>query len=108
MGSAEGILEVMTEKLGFAVSDIDLTSANFAQAPDLQQIPMLVSAVVLVVNLPTLVSQVQMTWSREAIVSVMNGSMTHWNDPQLRHLNPFISLPGVPITIAVLTKYTSV
>ncbi|HPE73887.1 MAG TPA: phosphate ABC transporter substrate-binding protein PstS, partial [Candidatus Competibacter sp.] len=62
------------------------------------QIPMTAGAMVLVYQLEG-VDKLRL--SREAVVGIFLGTVTHWNDPLIVAANPGVDLPKTPITLVV-------
>ena len=109
MSSQIAITQLLSGAVNFAVSSVDLNTAGSlitSNMNNIQQIPVLVSAVVFVTNFPVL-AQVNMVWSREIVVGVCNGSITTWNHRMIQLTNPFIYLPNTAITFVLLKQYVS-
>ena len=96
-GSGEGIRRVTAHALEFAVTDVPLTEAELKQ-DDLLQFPVVVGAVVPVVNLPG-VGDGALRLTGVVLADIYLGQITRWDDPAIRALNPGLALPGLPIQV---------
>eukprot|EP00906_Rhabdomonas_costata_P037502 RCo052836 len=110
VSSSEAIREITYFEADLVLSDIALQDADYAATADqpLQMVPLLASAVALVVNLPGLSSEVVLTMSREVLAGVFNGSVLWWDYPELRRLNPFVYLPHRPIVLVTISQSSAV
>ena len=91
----------------FGVSETTPTTADYQKVPDLQLIPVLGYAVIFFANIP-LSSGVDLIWTREIVVGVMNGSISTWDHKSIRAMNPFVDLPSKPLVLCLLVKYVEV
>lgn len=95
VGSSEGILRITVRSVDFAMTDVPLTQAELLQ-DDLVQFPLVLGAVVPVVNLPG-IDAGELHLSGPVLADIYLGKVTRWNAPSLRALNPGRSLPDLPI-----------
>ncbi|KAJ3037786.1 hypothetical protein HK097_003376, partial [Rhizophlyctis rosea] len=93
----------------FVGSDI-MPDASLMQSLDLVVIPVLQGSIVITYNIPRLTTPLTLT--RQNLVDIFDGRITHWNDPTLLTLNP--DLPAafpirgdVPPILLVLRSYGS-
>jgi len=97
VGSAEGILRVTARSADFAITDVPLTQAELIQ-DDLMQFPVIVGAIVPVVNLPS-IADGELKITGTVLADIYLGKITSWSDPAIRELNPKSHLPNIPITV---------
>jgi phosphate transport system substrate-binding protein len=97
VGSGEGIRRVSANSVDFAMTDIPLTQTELVQG-DLVQFPLVVGAIVPVVNLPN-IGPGQLRLSGAVLADIFLGKIDKWNDPALRALNPGLELPALPISV---------
>jgi phosphate transport system substrate-binding protein len=115
VGSGEGIRRLTSRSVQFAMTDMPLTQWELTQN-NLLQFPVVVGAVVPVVNLPN-VGPGQLRLSGEVLADIFLGDITEWNAPALRALNPGVELPNLAISVVyraessgtsfVFTRYLS-
>lgn len=98
LGSGEGIRNVTARAVDFALTDIPLTPAELIH-DDLLQFPLVVGAIVPVVNLPGLDPEHPLRLTGPLLAAIYFGQITRWNDPTLSALNPTLTLPDIPITV---------
>jgi phosphate transport system substrate-binding protein len=97
MGSEAGVLQLKAGTVDFAASDRPLATPELAEA-GLVQWPMLLGAVVPIVNLPR-VDPGEVRLTGEVLAEIYLGEITRWDDPALVALNPEVALPDAPITV---------
>ena len=97
VGSSEGIRRVTARSADFAMTDVPLTQAELAQ-DDLLQFPVIVGAIVPVVNIPGF-GDGELKLTGQALADIYLGRITRWNAQALKELNPGRSLPDLPITV---------
>src|SRR5262249_7870190 len=93
IGSGAGERQFKEGLTDFGASDAPKNVAN-----DVLTIPMTAGSVALAYNLPGLPPDSGVRLSRQALVEILFGRITHWNDPQLQELNPGLPLPERRIT----------
>eukprot|EP00906_Rhabdomonas_costata_P037497 RCo052831 len=110
ISSSEAVREITYFESDVAVSDSALKDSDYAATADqpLQMVPLIASAVALAVNVPGLSSEVTLTFSREVLVGVFNGSVQWWDYAELRRLNPFVYLPHRPIVLVTISQSSSI
>ena len=97
VGSGAGMTMLLEKRLDFAGSDLAMNQRELAEtAIPVVQIPMTAGAMVLVYQLEG-VDKLRL--SREAVVGIFLGTVTHWNDPLIVAANPGVDLPKTPITL---------
>jgi phosphate transport system substrate-binding protein len=97
VGSGEGIRRVTARSADFALTDVPLTQAELLQ-DDLLQFPVVVGAIVPVVNLPR-IGDGDLKLTGQVLADIYLGKITRWDDPALEALNPGQRLPDLPITV---------
>ena len=99
IGSEAGVRRLLTGSVNFGASDSP--EAIHDLAPEDQQkylfFPSVVGAVVPVVNLPGISSNVAFT--PEALAGIYLGKIRKWNDPILTHANRNLHLPDLDIVV---------
>jgi phosphate transport system substrate-binding protein len=91
IGSGGGIKQIEANTVDFGASDMPLAPEDLAK-DGLQQFPMVMGGVVLVVNLPG-VKPGELKLDGKTIAGMYLGKITKWNDPAITALNPGIALP---------------
>jgi len=97
VGSGAGINQIKAGTVHFAGSDNPLTLEEQNEA-GLQQFPMLLGGVVVIVNLPGIKTN-ELKLTREALSEIYLGKITTWNDPKITRTNPALKLPKSKITV---------
>ena len=95
VGSGAGIVAISTRTVDFGASDAPLTSDQSSGCHGCVQIPWALSATTLSYNLPNVKNGLRLTGG--VIAGIYLGSITSWNDPQIRQLNPGVKLPSLHI-----------
>jgi phosphate ABC transporter phosphate-binding protein len=105
IGSGGGKQAIKDGTVDFAGSDSSLAEADYVSHPWLQMLPSMASAVVVVVNLPSLDGtglQVQMDAS--VIAGIFSGNITRWDDARIKAVNGAevnVLLPNQTIQVVV-------
>ena len=97
VGSGEGILRVTARSVDFAMTDVPLTQAELLQ-DDLMQFPVIVGAIVPVVNIPG-IGDGELKLTGILLADIFLGKITSWDAPAIKMLNPQLSLPNLPIRV---------
>ncbi len=97
LGSGAGLNQIKAGTIDYAGSDNPLTLED-QKASGLQQFPMLMGGVVVIVNVPG-VPAGQLKLSREAVSDIFLGKITKWNDAKIAALNASLALPDLDITV---------
>jgi phosphate transport system substrate-binding protein len=97
VGSGEGIRRVTARSADFGMTEVPLTQAELVQ-DDLLQFPVIVGAVVPVVNIPG-IADGELKLTGEVLADIYLGKIKRWNAPALKELNPRQSLPDLPIRV---------
>ena len=102
VGSGAGTRRFLANEPGllFGASDAALKDEEIASVErGAVLVPMTAGSIVLAYNLPELKGTLRL--SREALAGIFLGTITNWNDDELKRANPGISLPARPITVVV-------
>lgn len=97
VGSGAGVQQIKDRVVDFGASDAPLKAEELAEA-GLVQWPMLIGAVVPVVNIEG-VEPGQLRLSGEVLADIFLGKVTTWSDPAVTSLNPDLSLPDAQINV---------
>ncbi len=97
IGSGGGIAQIKAGTVTFGASDMPLEPARLAEA-GLIQFPLIIGAVVPVVNLPG-IDTGKIRLSGKLLADIFLGTVKTWNDPALAALNPGLALPALPISV---------
>lgn len=99
VGSSAGLKKIKAHEVGYGASDV-APSAQDAERDGLVVVPIAITGIAPVVNLPRLESGA-LRLSGKVIVQIFGGRITRWNDPQIAEINPGLSLPALPIRVIV-------
>jgi phosphate transport system substrate-binding protein len=95
VGSGTGIAQITARTVDFGASDAPLTSEQAAACNSCVQIPWALSATGVGFNIPG-VKKLNLTGS--VLAGIYFGTITKWNDPKIKKINPGVKLPGLNIT----------
>jgi phosphate transport system substrate-binding protein len=101
VGSGAGQRQILAQTVDFGASDAPLTNAQLASAPNKNRvlhIPMALGGVVPIYNIPGVTTQLR--FDGETIADIYLGNIKKWNDEAIKKLNPSVSFPDLPITVA--------
>ncbi len=114
-GSGAGLKALGEKTIHFAGSEIALTPAELDRQK-LVQLPIAVSGIVPVVNIPGVRSN-EITLDGKSLANIYLGKISRWDHPDIRALNPGVTLPRTEIhpvareessgTTLVFTQYLS-
>jgi phosphate transport system substrate-binding protein len=96
IGSAGGQQQILNRTVDFGASDAPVDADTLTGA-DLLQVPTVVGAVVVIVNIPG-VGLDQMRLTGPLLAEIYVGTITSWDDPALAAVNPGLNLPHLAIT----------
>ncbi|HEY5188224.1 MAG TPA: phosphate ABC transporter substrate-binding protein PstS [Solirubrobacteraceae bacterium] len=101
VGSGAGITAVETKTVDFGASDPPLKPADeeaiAKNGSTAVQIPMFLGAITVSYNLPGV--KAGMKLDGKTISDIYLGKVKTWNDPEIKALNPGLTLPSTPITV---------
>lgn len=93
-GSGKGISGAAAGTADIGASDAYLSSGQQTQSPDLENIPLAVSAQQISVNLPGISS---LKLNGTVLAGIYDGSITSWDDEAIARINPGVPLPSTKI-----------
>ena len=97
IGSGGGIQQVKAGTVDFGASDYALTDEQLSQMKPVIQIPESAGPVCITYNLPDLKEPLKL--SGAALAKIFLGTITSWQDPQLKKDNPGVALPATKIAV---------
>ncbi len=95
IGSGGGQNQITNRTVDFGASDAPMDSAKL-QSANLLQFPMVMGAVVPIVNLPGIAAN-QVKLTGEMLADIYMGKITKWNDPKLVEMNRGVTMPNLAI-----------
>ncbi len=95
IGSGGGQNQIINRTVDFGASDAPMDAAKL-QSGNLLQFPMVMGAVVPIVNLPGIASN-QVKLTGDLLAEIYMGKITKWNDPKLAAINAGVALPNLAI-----------
>jgi len=118
IGSGGGIAQFQAKTVNFGATDVPMSPADIAKATGGQvlQVPIALGGVSVSYNLPGVKSGLKLTPT--VLADIFLGTITTWNDPAIKKLNPKVKLPSANIetvhradgsgTTYIFTNYLSV
>jgi phosphate transport system substrate-binding protein len=97
IGSGGGIAQIKAKTVTFGASDAPLKLAELNKI-GLAQFPTVIGGVVPVYNVPG-VAAGQLVLSGKVLADIFQGSISRWDDPAIKALNPGVNLPGKAISV---------
>jgi phosphate transport system substrate-binding protein len=94
-GSSTGIADAANGSTDIGASDAYLSVANLVKHPALENIPLVLSAQLVSYYLPGLKGNLKL--NATVLAGMYQGTITSWNDPAIKALNPGVSLPSTPV-----------
>lgn len=98
-GSGTGIAEAISGVAQIGASDAYMSDAQIKQNASILNIPLAISAQTINYNVPGL-NKTALKLDGPMLAGIYDGSITTWNDPKIKALNPSVTLPAhaiVPI-----------
>jgi phosphate transport system substrate-binding protein len=95
VGSGAGQKLVIQRTVDFGASDAPMASATLASSK-LMQFPTVMGAVDIAINLPGIGSD-KLRLTGPIIADIYLGTITTWNDPAIKKINPGVKLPDLAI-----------
>ncbi len=95
IGSGGGQNQITNRTVDFGASDAPMDSAKL-QSANLLQFPMVMGAVVPIVNLPGMATN-QVKLTGDLLAEIYLGKITKWNDPKIAAINNGVALPSLAI-----------
>ena len=97
VGSGGGIQQYTEKTVDFGATDLAMTEAELAKAPDTQHLPMVLGSVVITYNLDGITAPLK--FDGDTVAKIWLGKITKWNDPAIVALNPGVKLPTADISV---------
>ena len=97
IGSGAGIELIKAHKVDFGASDKPLPPEELAKA-GLGQFPLVMGGVVPVVNIAG-VAPGKLRFTGSVLANIYLGKIKRWNDAEITHLNPGVTLPDADIAV---------
>ena len=97
IGSSGGIKQIKAKTVDFGATDAPM-KADEAEKEGLVQFPAVIGGVVAIVNL-TGVKPAEIKLTGDLLAKIFMGSITTWNDKQIKEMNPSVKLPDEYITV---------
>jgi phosphate transport system substrate-binding protein len=94
-GSGKGISDALSGVSVLGGTDAYLSPGQASANPDVQNIPIVVSAQAVNYNLPGVTQPLKL--SGDVIAQMYQGKITTWNDPAIAKLNPGVTLPATTV-----------
>ncbi len=98
IGSSGGVKQIKAKTVDFAGSDAPLKEEQLDEM-GLVQVPTVMGAVTVVVNLPGIPSG-KLKLDGLTTANIFSGTVAKWNDPAIAKLNPGLALPDLAITVS--------
>ena len=95
IGSGGGQTQIFNRTVDFGASDAPVPADKLA-ANRLLQVPTVMGAVVVIVNIPG-VQVNQLRLSGPVLAAIYAGTIKTWNNPEIQALNPNVTLSNLPI-----------
>ncbi len=96
-GSSLGIASAMDGRADIGASDAYLSSGDLVKAPSLLNIPLAVSAQLVIYNVPGVSQGSHVMLNGRVLAAMYDGTITRWNDPAIANLNPRLNLPDIKV-----------
>src|SRR3984957_4998551 len=96
-GSGAGIEDASDGKAEIGASDAYLSSGDLVTNPRLLNIPLAVSAQTVIYHVPGLPARSHLRLNAAVLAAIYRGTITRWDDPQIKALNPSLPLPSLTI-----------
>jgi phosphate transport system substrate-binding protein len=101
IGSGGGVRQVMNQTVDFGASDDPLSDTDLESARtrgmELVHIPTVIGAVTIAYNLPELNGLIKL--DGRTLAQIYLRTITKWNDPKIKALNPELNLPNQDIMV---------
>ncbi len=97
IGSGGGIRQFTEGTVDFGATDAPLTDEEQAKIPGAMNLPVILGAVTVTYNLPSV--QQPLKLSGPVLADIFHGNITRWNAPEIRDLNAGVDLPDEDILV---------
>jgi phosphate transport system substrate-binding protein len=95
--SSTGISAASAGTADIGASDAFLSSGDLVKNPTLLNIPLAVSAQTVIYNIPGLSQATHVSLNGTILAGIYDGTITTWNDPAIKSINPDVPLPALRI-----------
>ncbi len=96
-GSGAGVTAAETGTANIGASDAYLAPAAVQQYPDLENIPLAISAQQVSYNIPGLSAITHVKLSGKVLAGIYQGTITNWDNAKITALNPGVKIPSLTI-----------
>jgi phosphate transport system substrate-binding protein len=96
-GSGAGLQAAETGTANIGASDPYLSPGAVQQYPQLENIPLAISAQQINYNIPGLAAATHLKLSASVLAGIYQGTITNWNSSKIAALNPGVTLPNLTI-----------
>src|SRR5665213_1666840 len=96
-GSGAGVTAAETGTANIGASDAYLAPAAVQQYPDLENIPLAISAQQVSYNIPGLSAINHLKLSGKVLAGIYQGTITNWDNAKITALNPGVKIPSLTI-----------
>jgi phosphate transport system substrate-binding protein len=96
-GSGKGIAAASGGAVDIGASDAYLSSGDLVKNTTLLNIPLAISAQTVIYNVPGLAAGGHLKLNGTVLAAIYSGSVTRWDDPRIKALNPAQPLPALTI-----------
>jgi phosphate transport system substrate-binding protein len=97
--SGKGISFAAAGTTDIGASDAYLSPADVTEHASLVNIPLAVAALMVICNVPGISPATHLRLNGRVLARIFSGTITRWNDPAIRSLNPGAALPGSAIVL---------
>jgi len=98
IGSGGGIKQVIAKTVTFGATDKPMSDADL-EKNGLIQFPMVMGGIVPIVNIAG-INPGDLVLDGATLAGLFSGTITAWDDPAIKALNPSLTLPNAPVVIA--------
>jgi len=98
IGSGGGVKQFTEKTVDFGASDAPLNAHERQAAPGAVHIPETIGSVAVAYHIPGIPTKT-LKFTGPVLAEIFEGKITKWNDPQIKALNPGISLPAANIVV---------
>jgi phosphate transport system substrate-binding protein len=97
IGSGGGQKQIKERTVDFGASDSFVSDQDMKSVPNLLHVPMVLGAVVITYNLPSLSQPLR--FSPDVVSDIFLGKIKKWDDARIKADNPGVNLPAADITV---------
>jgi phosphate transport system substrate-binding protein len=97
--SGVGISSAAAGTTDIGASDAYLSPAVMTRYTHLVNIPLAVAALMVIYNVPGVGPSAHLKLNGKVLARMFSGTITRWNDPAVKSLNPGVTLPGSAIVL---------